>query len=155
MDEKRNGKECLGTMRVTQVGIVVKDIEKTAASWADFLGEEIPEIVMTDPVEIANTELRGKATPARARLAFFEMENITIELIEPVGGPSTWKEFLDTHGEGVHHIAFNIRGMEEKVVLLEQKDMLLLQKGDYTGGRYGYIDSQPQLGVILELLENF
>jgi len=69
--------------------------------------------------------------------------------------PSTWREFLDTKGEGVHHIAFEIKGMEDKTALLGKKGMTLLQKGDYEGGRYAYIDGAAKLGLILELLENF
>ena len=70
----------------------------------------------------------------------------SFELIEPVGGPSTWKEHLDTKGEGVHHIAFRIKGMVEQVAMLEKKGMPAVQRGDFTGGRYAYIDSAPQLG---------
>jgi pimeloyl-CoA synthetase len=32
--------------------------------------------------------------------------------------------------------------------------MPLLQKGEYTGGRYAYIDASRDLKVIIELLEN-
>ena len=41
------------------------------------------------------TTYRGKPSDAKAKLTFFQLENITIELIEPVGENSTWKEFLD------------------------------------------------------------
>jgi hypothetical protein len=55
----------------------------------------------------------------------------------------------------VHHIAFTIQGMEGQLALLERKGMTTVQRGDYTGGRYAYVDAVPQLGVVLELLENF
>ncbi|MGB9863938.1 MAG: VOC family protein, partial [Candidatus Saccharicenans sp.] len=87
--------------------------------------------------------------------AFFRLKNITIELIEPVGGPSTWREFLEQHGEGVHHLAFEVKGMEAKVKALAAMGLPLLQKGDYEGGRYAYVDGTGCLAVILELLENF
>jgi methylmalonyl-CoA/ethylmalonyl-CoA epimerase len=29
-----------------------------------------------------------------------------------------------------------------------------VQKGEYTGGRYAYVDANAQLGCVLELLEN-
>jgi hypothetical protein len=32
--------------------------------------------------------------------------------------------------------------------------MPLMQRGEYTGGRYAYVDTTAQLGTILELLEN-
>jgi len=144
-----------GGGNVVQIGLVVKDIEKTSQAYADFLGIEVPQWFLTDKVNKAHTEFKGSSTPAQAKLAFFQLNNITIELIEPVGGPSTWKEFLDTQGEGVHHIAFEIKGMDEKIKQLAAKDMFLIQKGDYEGGRYSYIDASLNLHIILELLENF
>ena len=148
-------KNVFGDNVVVQIGLIVKDIEKTSQAYADFLGVDKPEWFLTDTVDKAHTEFKGKATKAQAKLAFFQMENITIELIEPVNGPSTWQEFLETNGEGVHHIAFEIEGMDEKIKMLAAKKMPLIQKGDYEGGRYSYIDSSQQLKVLLELLENF
>ncbi len=144
-----------GQGNVLQVGIVVKDIAKAAAAYADFLGVAVPQWFWTDMEDKAHTEFKGKPSPARAKLAFIELKNITIELIEPDRNPSTWREFLDAAGEGVHHIAFEIKGMEEKTAQLAKKGMPLLQKGDYEGGRYAYIDGSAKLGLILELLENF
>jgi len=145
----------LGTDEMVQVGIVVKDIEKASRAYAEILGMEVPAWFLTDTVDRAHTEFRGQPSEARAKLAFFKLKNITLELIEPVGGPSTWREFLDEHGEGVHHIAFEVKGMEEKVKLLAERGLPLLQKGDYEGGRYAYVDGTRRLAVILELLENF
>jgi hypothetical protein len=140
---------------LVQVGIVVKDIEKAAKAYADLLRVDVPQWSWTDTVDVAHTMFKGKPSPARAKLAFIQLKNITIELIEPDSNPSTWREFLDAQGEGVHHIALEIKGMDDKISLLAQKGLPLLQKGDYTGGRYAYIDGTKALGVILELLENF
>ena len=147
-------KGILGNRIVTQIGIIVSDIEKSSQELADFLGVEKPKHIITDTVDKANTQYRGEATKARAKLAFFNVGGLDIELIEPDKEPSTWREFLDTHGEGVHHIAFNINGMKEKVINLEKSGMKLVQSGEYTGGRYSYIDSVKQLKVMIELLEN-
>lgn len=143
-----------GQGTVVQVGVVVKDIEKAAVAYADFLGVAVPPWFWTDTEDKAHTQFKGKPSPARAKLAFIELKNITIELIEPDQNPSTWREFLDANGQGVHHIAFEIKGMEDKVTQLAKKGMPLLQKGDYEGGRYAYIDGTAKLGLILELLEN-
>ena len=144
----------LNSRVVIQVGIIVKDIEKTTKAWAELLGVPAPQRLLTDPVESAHTNYRGQPTPARARLAFFDLGQVQLELIEPVGGPSTWKDFLDQKGEGVHHIAFGIRDMDGQIRVLEGQGMPAIQRGDYTGGRYGYIASESKLGVVLELLEN-
>jgi len=146
--------EGMGTNVICQVGMVVRDIEKTAKIYADVFGMKVPEARLTDPAEISHINYRGATTPARAKLAFFQMGNVSLELIEPVDGPSTWQEFLDEHGEGVHHIAFRIKGMDRVLAHLEGNGISAVQRGDYTGGRYAYVDSAPTLGVILELLEN-
>ncbi len=114
-----------------------------------------PQWSLTDPEEVAHTRYRGRPTQARAKLAFFQLGSVSLELIEPLGRPSTWREFLEAHGEGVHHIAFRIEDMEEQLAILERKGMPPVQRGDYTGGRYAYVDSAPQLSVILELLEDY
>ncbi|MFF2888959.1 VOC family protein [Paenibacillus sp. NPDC057967] len=144
----------LGTSTITQIGLLVHDIEAVSQAYADFFGLEKPEWFWTDTVDKAQTEYSGKPSEARAKLAFFDMGSLQLELIEPDRHPSTWREHLDAHGEGVHHIALIIEGMKEKVTLMEGQGMKLVQRGEYTGGRYAYMDTFPQLKVMLELLEN-
>jgi methylmalonyl-CoA/ethylmalonyl-CoA epimerase len=144
----------LGTTTITQVGIIVQDIEAKARAWSEILGLPMPEIIITDSFELARTEYQGQPTTARARLAFFHMGQVDVELIEPIGEPSTWKDQLDQHGTSLHHIAFQIKGMPEKIAYLDAKGVPLVQRGEYTGGRYAYMDGTAQLGTILELLEN-
>jgi methylmalonyl-CoA/ethylmalonyl-CoA epimerase len=147
-------KNLLGTNVIAQIGILVNDIEKTSQAYADFFGVENPGWSLTDTIEKAETEFEGKPTEARAKLAFFDMGSLQLELIEPDHHPSTWREYLDQHGEGPHHIAFIIDGMKEKIALMERNQMPLMQKGEYTGGRYAYMDTFNSLKIILELLEN-
>lgn len=144
----------LGTEVVTQVGILVHDIESAIRDFDAFFGVKTHYIV-TDIEEKAQTRYLGAPTRARAKLAFYHVgPNVDIELIEPDQEPSTWRHDLDQNGEGFHHIAFVIGGMKEKVALLQAKGMPLLQTGEYTGGRYAYIDANSTLKMVLELLEN-
>lgn len=78
----------LGTTTVTQVGIIARDIESKARAWSEILGLPMPEIIITDTVDIAQTEHQGQTSPARAKLAFFRMGQVDIELIEPIGEPA-------------------------------------------------------------------
>ena len=146
--------QALGTTTVTQVGVIVADIEAKAKAWADVLGVSVPEVIITDGFDVAQTEYEGEASQARAKLAFFNLGQVDLELIEPIDGPSTWKDQLDQHGDSLHHIAFVIDGMQEKVAYLNTKGIPLIQRGEYTGGRYAYVDGTGPLGMILELLEN-
>jgi len=138
---------------VCQIGLVVRDVEQSARAYAALLGVDVPAWGLTAPEDKSHIRYRGQSTQGRAKIAFFQLDNIAIELIEPVGGPSTWQEFLQTQGEGVHHIAFPVQGLDEQIASLEAKGLPLLQRGDFTGGRYAYVDSAASLGVILELLD--
>ena len=144
----------LGNARIVQIGIVVSDIEAKAKAWADVFAMPVPEVRLTDPLELAPTRYCGEPSPGRAKLAFFHFENLDVELIEPVGGPSTWRDQLEAHGDSVHHIAFRIQAMGDKLAYLETKGVPLVQRGEYKGGRYAYTDGSAALGVVLELLEN-
>ncbi|MFX0016163.1 MAG: VOC family protein [Promethearchaeota archaeon] len=139
---------------IVQIGIIVKDIEKTSLMYSKLLGAKKPQWFWTEPFNKAKTEYKGNPTQARAKLAFIKLENIEIELIEPDENPSTWREYLVTRGEGIHHIAFIINGMKHKISNLTEIGIPLIQKGEYSGGRYAYFDSLKDLKVIIELLEH-
>ena len=148
----------LGSTTVTQVGIIVQNIEDTAKAWASVLGVAMPEIVITDPLEKSQAKYKGQPTTARAKLAFIPLGQVTLELIEPIGepegAPSTWGDHLNAHGTSLHHIAFEIKGMADRVAALGEHGLPLVQKGEYSGGRYAYLDGQEKLGAVVELLEN-
>lgn len=139
---------------VVQVAVVVDDIEAKARAWAELLGRPVPEIRVTDSAEVARTEYKGAPTPARAKLAFLRFGDLSVELIEPIGGPSTWHDQLSVHGDSLHHIAFRIQGMERVIALLADHGIDVVQRGEYTGGRYAYCNATAALGLVLELLED-
>jgi methylmalonyl-CoA/ethylmalonyl-CoA epimerase len=138
---------------VFQVAFVTDDIEKTANWMAGFFDMPVPEISMSGPRSEAETEYMGDPSEARCKLAFFEFGNVTLELVGPDENPSCWRDFLDKDGPGCHHIAFKVNGMKKKIAGFEQGGYPLLQKGEFTGGRYAYVDTEPQLGILIELLE--
>lgn len=145
----------LGTNVITQIGLLVNDIEATSQVYADFFGVNNPGWFWSDRFAIEKTEFRGIPTEARAKLSFFDMGSLQLELIEPDHHPSTWRESLDRNGEGFHHIAFIVEGMKEKISILQRNQIPILQhgenaQGDYT---YAYMDTFPQLKLLIELLE--
>ncbi len=141
-----------GSRNVTQVAIVVKDIEASARRYAEVFGVEVPGVRLTDTADKTHILYNGQTTTGRARLAFIKLDNLTLELIEPVGGPSTWQETLDARGEGVHHIAFRVDDIEDQVSFLQRHGGRLVQQGRFTGGRYAYVDASEPLGLVIELL---
>ncbi len=138
----------LGTKTVAHVAIIVNDIEKTTQTYAELFGIEPPKVRLgTSP------EYMGKPTEGKAKMAFINLENISLEFFEPLGGPSAWQDFLDTKGEGVHHFGFIINDLEDHIDFFESRDMPVIQSGGGDWGRYRYVDAVSGLATMIELLE--
>jgi methylmalonyl-CoA/ethylmalonyl-CoA epimerase len=143
----------LGSTTLAQVAVVVHDIEEMSRRYAAVFGLPVPEIIVTQPGLEAAQTYRGEPSSAQCKLAFFKLGQVELELIEPLGGPSTWQEALDKNGEGFHHIAFWVEGMQRSVDFLRTQGIDMVQRGDMDGGQYVYMDAEARLGVTIELLE--
>jgi len=137
------------------VAIIVKDIDMAREAWAKLLGVPAPGVSIAESNSSRPTLYMGKSTDAKCKLAFITLENIQVELIQPMGGKSTWQEYLDTHGEGIHHVAFQVKDIEGVEKRFELQGDPTVQLGGWDGGAYSYIDASKNLGCILELLENY
>jgi len=149
----------LGTSKVTQVALIVRDIEKTKNKLAAFLGLPVPPHFPGGDFAVTQTQYKGRPAPdANCLLAFFDVGGgVQLELIQPNGAASVWQDFLDEKGEGLHHIAFNVKGMDSVVLSCENYGMKFAQKGYYGdgGGCYSYLEGGDGLPFIVELLESF
>ena len=153
---EKNG--VVGTHLLAQVGFIVKDIEETKRKWAAFLGVDMPETQLCGDYGITQTVYEGHPAPkANALLAFFDVgPGLQIELIQPNEEPSTWRDFLNRHGEGMHHLAFQVRDSAAQVASAEAAGLRLVQHGRYGdgSGEYNYLEA-PDLKCIIELLESY
>ncbi|HEV2472068.1 MAG TPA: VOC family protein [Chthonomonadales bacterium] len=145
--------DAVGNGVLAQVAIVVRDIEEGRARFAQLLGQPAPPIIVTSPGDEVQMSYRGEPSNAQCKLAFFNLGPVQLELIEPMGGASTWQEALDKKGEGVHHIAFWTEDMQASVDALREQQVPMIQRGDMGEGQYAYFDGEPRLGVVIELLE--
>lgn len=144
---------------LTQVGFIVKDIEVSKRKFAAFFGIEPPNHFDGGAFDVTGTTVNGEPAPyANCWMAFFNAgPNVQIELIQPNGIKSTWQDYLDKHGEGIHHIAFNVKDMDQKIEACEAMGMSCVQRGKYgnAAGEYAYMDATQDLKCIIELLENY
>lgn len=149
----------IDTNLLTQVGFVVRDIEESKVKFAAFFGVEPPAHFDGGKFEVTGTTVNGVPAPkANCLMAFFDVgAGIQIELIQPNGEKSAWQDYLDEHGEGIHHIAFNVKNMDEKIKACENFGMVTLQRGKYGdgNGEYTYLDATKDMKCLVELLENY
>lgn len=146
-------------LKFSQVGYIVKDIDAAREKYAKLLGVPVPPANPCGVTEHAKTVYRGEPSPkAMSKLAFFNLTpGVQLELIEPNEYPSTWREYLNEKGEGIHHIAFNVTNMDEVIKACEAEGMTLVQYGNYddNSGRYAYMDGSKDYKCVIELLESF
>jgi catechol 2,3-dioxygenase-like lactoylglutathione lyase family enzyme len=145
-----------GLKTVVQVAIVVRDIEATSKRWAEVLGMPVPEIRTTRPGHEVKEIYRGKPSEGQVKLTFFNLGQVVLELLQPISEGTSWKEFLDTKGEGVQHLGFQVIDPTKTASELEKAGYPVIHQGRYDSndGTYIYHDTQDALGVVLELLHS-
>ena len=76
------------------------------------------------------------------------------ELLQPLEGPSIYREWLEQHGEGLHHVAVMLHDFDESTLLKQKFDAV--GASVLMGGRIGetieffYLDTEPSLKIIIE-----
>ncbi|WP_051580512.1 VOC family protein [Pseudonocardia acaciae] len=90
--------------RIAQIGVVVRDMRATMEEYHRTLGWGPWSVFVLDGDRHHHTHLHGRPSPYSMRIAVTTVGGIDYELIEPLEGPSIYKEFLAAHGEGIHHI---------------------------------------------------
>jgi len=129
--------------RVDHIGIVVRDIDETAALYEKAFGLK-PERVET----ILAEQWKGK-------IAVFELsEGAEIELIQPIDVPEL-AQFLEERGQGLHHIALVLDDIDETLKSLAAKGVKLRDKEARRGlaGMIAFVDAEATGGVLIELVQ--
>jgi hypothetical protein len=135
-----------------QIALVVKDVEKAAKEWAELFNVPVPEIRDHGNHNNPNVTYRGKTGDYGMRMAVIRAGNWVVELSQPTGGESTFQEFLDKHGEGVHHLGFEVGEKRDAIVNeLEERNYTMRQIGIYPGSSWTIVDSEDRLGVNLNI----
>jgi catechol 2,3-dioxygenase-like lactoylglutathione lyase family enzyme len=135
-----------------QIGIVVKNIDATLDYFRQMFG--------FGPFEVRNVDYQdatyyGERSGYRGKRAFFNLGPMQIELIELIDGKTIHEEFLQTKGEGMHHIAFRVDNLEEGMRRAVQAGIPVTQsylRPDGSGG-FAYLETDRVGGVTIELIE--
>jgi catechol 2,3-dioxygenase-like lactoylglutathione lyase family enzyme len=143
--------------RVTQYAFVAKDLDAVSAYWAK-LGLPPMSYSHSDSSELI---YRDKPGAFDMRLGWQRHGKVVYEWIQPLRGPSTYEEQLTGHGEGFHHLAFNVEDMDAGNQEWNGFGFPLVmggawgKKGKPGSGRFAYHDLDACCGHEVELLWNF
>jgi methylmalonyl-CoA/ethylmalonyl-CoA epimerase len=145
-----------GLQKIVQIAIVTRDIEASAKRWSALLGMPVNPISTTRPGREVRMVVVGKPSDAQVKLTFFKLGQVVLELMQPLGGESSWQRGLDRNGESVHHIGFQVADLDGSMKLLESLGYKMEHRGRYDkdNGDYVYYDTEKALGVLVELLHS-
>jgi len=130
------------------ISAVVKDIDETTEFLSSMWGLGPWHIFEHTPQK--DTIMVGE--PFSIKLAQTKLGATMLELIQPLEGKSVWSEFLKTHGEGLHHIAFSVPNWDEMVSKLKERGGTMVAGAINEGIRWCYFETKPG-GIVVEFEE--
>lgn len=92
--------------RVVEVCLVTEDYRRTMAGLVR-LGIGPFRVYTFDNRSLAAPTYRGQDSPFSLKVAFAHNAGMSWEVMQPLSGRTIMREFLDAHGEGIHHLAFD------------------------------------------------
>ena len=135
------------------IGISVKNMDQ-AVKYLRSLGgktDDQPGHVL-DSTRFKDFTSYGKrdAPPWKIKIKMMNLGPLTIEMTEPVDG-GNWNEiWLNEHGEGANHIAFQVEDLGKEVAELEAKGVPAMY---HAKGEYAYMDARKVGGLVIELFQ--
>ena len=127
---------------VNHIGIAVRSIDAQKPFYEGALGavfegvEEVPD--------------------QKVRVGFFRIGDVRLELLEPTDPSSTVAAFLEKRGEGLHHIALTVAGLEDRIAELKQSGVRMIDDAPRPGAhhmRIAFLHPRSTSGVLTELCE--
>jgi methylmalonyl-CoA/ethylmalonyl-CoA epimerase len=128
--------------KLSHIGIAVRRWEEQVAFYRDVLG-----LPLVGQEEIADQGVR---------VAMFQVGESTIELLAPLSPASPVAKFLEKHGEGIHHLAYQTTDLPATLSSIAEKGVDLIDKTPRQGAhgkRIAFLHPSSTFGVLTELCE--
>lgn len=128
---------------IEHIGIAVKNLEESIPYWEKIFGLKCYSIE-----EVADQKVKT---------AFFKVGQTKIELLESTDPEGPIGKFIEKKGEGVHHIAFAVKGLENALAEAEANGIQLIDKTPRKGAEglhIAFLHPKSTYGVLTELCED-
>ena len=134
-----------------QVGIIVENLDSAILQFKSLLGLDNFDVVEwpkpgTDP----ESTYYGKPAKFSMKIGFIQLGSLQLELIQPLEGKSIFRDFLENHGPGLHHIRFSEKDFNQKMEQLKQAGIQMISsgRGIRSASTWAYFDTTKFLGGI-------
>lgn len=140
--------------KIGHVGIVVRDIQAAKEHYTRLLGiKKWYELVYDNGI---NLYYHGEKKNCNVTLYFGGNGHTVIELIGTEGEDNIYTNFLENHGEGIHHIEYYVKDLDKAVEHVKKEGLQVIQNADFVSAgarvRYAYV-GKSENDVVYELIE--
>jgi methylmalonyl-CoA/ethylmalonyl-CoA epimerase len=128
---------------IEHIGIAVKSLDATIPYYEKLLGTACYAI----------EEVKDQ----KVKTAFFKIGDTKIELLESTDPDGPVGKFIEKRGEGVHHIAFAVKGIEGALKEAKESGIQLIDETPRKGAEgmtIAFLHPKSSFGVLTELCEN-
>ena len=134
------------------VGVIVRDMEKTI-EYLSALGIGLfgmpggPQIIEVP----FKGELHSRPVEWKVKISMARLDGTELEFLQPSGGESALQEFLDNHGEGIHHLGYLTDDLDGDIDKLVKQGVKILTIGKGARGGFAYFKTDVIGGIVTEL----
>lgn len=142
---------------MAQVCIIVPDLDKAIRNFYHIFGIGPWHYYTYGKPLVKRMTRNGKPADYKMKVGLSYFGKMRLELIEPLEGDTVYKDFVDKHGYGVHHIGILTDDMESSIAKASKAGIRMTMDGAGFGpdddGHYAYLDTEDLIGTTLELIQ--
>ena len=127
--------------KVHHVGLVVRDMEQAMRFYRDTLGLPIYKQQVIEDQGV--------------KAALLTLGDSEIELLQPIVSDNGIARYLESRGEGLHHVCFEVDNVDRDLDLLKQANVELIDQQPRIGiaGRICFLHPKAMHGALVELCQ--
>lgn len=129
--------------KIDHIGIAVKSLEDVVPYYEKALG------LKCEHIEVVETQ--------KVKVAFFDVNGVHIELLEPTSPESPIAKFIESKGEGIHHIAFGTDEIAGQLNLAKEAGVRCLNETPIPGAhgkQVAFLHPKSSFGVLTEFCQD-
>ncbi len=131
------------TTHIEHLGIAVENLDESIKFYESVLG--------------LKCYLIEEVKDQKVKTAFFNIGQTKIELLESTSPDGPIGKFIEKKGQGIHHIAFAVEGLQKTLNEISKKGVRLIDEKPRSGAEglnIAFIHPKSTHGVLTELCEN-
>jgi methylmalonyl-CoA epimerase len=142
MDQLRSAlPQGLGIDKIHHVAVVVREMDAALGLYRDKLGLDVDAVMEMDYDHVI--------------VGFLPVGDTKIELVQPTDDTTGTARFLESKGEGFHHVCFEVPDIQAALDKLASMGLVLIDAAPRKGGEgpVAFVHPKSCHGVLVELIE--